>query len=322
MWALLLLACGEEARSFGDDCPSWEEAGAPMALTWCAPCHAVGRAGEARKGAPEGVDLETAEGIIDWHDAVAAAVQSGAMPPGGGPSQAEIVRFLDYLDCARSSDAQPLPAGINDAALLQGRETLVDVASDAEDPSLLVVWTTVVGGDADGRTGTWSAERYAVTETTAALVSRALYAADAQPSFEESWDPPLRVWDADAVDGWRVETNEAWTRQDDSGGGAQVWDITVGVVADADARLGDQAATEIIATLASGEDNATTELRWQFSPALSLVGWSWLGADEAGAAASEEHRQLTVAWPFEDLPGFPLASDLGWQGRLLRAEGP
>ena len=87
---MALLACDGEEPSYGDDCATWEEGGAPVALTYCAPCHATGQVGEARKGAPEGVDLESAEGVLAWQEAVETQLRAGSMPPGGGPISAEI----------------------------------------------------------------------------------------------------------------------------------------------------------------------------------------------------------------------------------------
>ena len=90
----------DDTDTSGEDCEdagTWRTVGLPFTATYCAGCHSSWLTGEARRGAPEGVDLDTLEGAITHLDPSAARVAEGTMPPGAGPGQAEVTRFLRWL---------------------------------------------------------------------------------------------------------------------------------------------------------------------------------------------------------------------------------
>ncbi len=67
---------------------------------WCRGCHSPHLTGEARSGAPDGVDFATAEDVEAWADRIAAraANESPTMPPAGGPTTDELDLLAQWLD--------------------------------------------------------------------------------------------------------------------------------------------------------------------------------------------------------------------------------
>lgn len=80
---------------------TWETAGAPVALTWCAPCHGSGLAPADRADAPVDVDLDSAAGVLAWADRVLARATGPEpdMPPAGGPTEAARARLAAWILC-------------------------------------------------------------------------------------------------------------------------------------------------------------------------------------------------------------------------------
>ena len=78
---------GETMQIDEDPCEqpgSWDHTGQPFMLTWCTGCHAGGRVGEERHGAPDGVDFDTLSDVQAWETRILARVEDGTMPPGEG----------------------------------------------------------------------------------------------------------------------------------------------------------------------------------------------------------------------------------------------
>ena len=105
----ILLACGGDSSSdsAGDepvDCAevtNWTTVGAPFIYTWCTPCHSATLTGDARQGAPEGVDFATLEDVQAYADRIEARALSGTptMPPAGGPTDEDLAAVADWFTC-------------------------------------------------------------------------------------------------------------------------------------------------------------------------------------------------------------------------------
>lgn len=79
----------------------WATAGAPVILTWCAPCHGSGVAPGTRQGAPREVvlDDEATTRALAARLLARATGPSPTMPPVGGPTEAERERLAAWLRC-------------------------------------------------------------------------------------------------------------------------------------------------------------------------------------------------------------------------------
>ncbi len=98
---LLLLACAEEAdpRCSREPPLTWENFGHGFTMQFCAGCHSSLIPPSQREGAPEDYNFDTYEGVVYWADKMERPVVDGEMPPGGGPTAAEIALFAEWLAC-------------------------------------------------------------------------------------------------------------------------------------------------------------------------------------------------------------------------------
>lgn len=108
----LLVGCGDPvteppsglSTSSAVDCEtrtlSWDNAGGPVLIGWCAPCHASGLPADQRQGAPVGVDFDTLAASRPFGDRIVErAVTSLDMPPGGPLTDADQLLLLDWVSC-------------------------------------------------------------------------------------------------------------------------------------------------------------------------------------------------------------------------------
>lgn len=67
---------------------------------WCRGCHASTLSGDARSGAPEGIDFETLDDARMWADRIEARAlgEQASMPPAGGPSLDELELLRAWLE--------------------------------------------------------------------------------------------------------------------------------------------------------------------------------------------------------------------------------
>lgn len=118
---LVVLAAGLVSCGGGDDTASdvcaerdppltYDNFGKGFIAKHCVGCHSSLVAGNQRKGAPPGVDLDTYYGVVTWAYRVEARSlgDNPGMPPGGGPSEEERERLEEWLTCQvlRDADAQ------------------------------------------------------------------------------------------------------------------------------------------------------------------------------------------------------------------------
>lgn len=135
---------------------TWETVGLPFSRTYCTGCHATPLEGEARFGAPVGVDLDDLEAVQKLAANHASRVSGGSMPPGAGPSEAERARFVAWLDCGAPGEVLETPegshAGLGDAAY----EAPVSVSEDGGEPGLLRLVREGSDPDATSPGTTWT----------------------------------------------------------------------------------------------------------------------------------------------------------------------
>lgn len=116
-------SCGEEPPIATDPPPTqgcetlitWDGFAQGFFRDWCTACHSSALVGDARIGAPEGMNFDTYEGVIPFRDrmlvrAVAEArdtadtgaegdVDLSPMPPAGGVAPEDITYFEEWLTC-------------------------------------------------------------------------------------------------------------------------------------------------------------------------------------------------------------------------------
>lgn len=79
---------------------NWENFGRASMEVNCAGCHSSLYTGARRSGAPEGVDLNTLDGVIEWVDrSLVRAVDEQNMPPGAGLPEEERAMLEEWLVC-------------------------------------------------------------------------------------------------------------------------------------------------------------------------------------------------------------------------------
>lgn len=113
MWTLALLsACGKEEEGSGDTASAVIDCSREPALDWdnyaagffdknCNGCHSSELTGEARYGAPPGVDFDTEDGALALAERVhERVVVQETMPPGGGLLPSEMRMIDEWLQCA------------------------------------------------------------------------------------------------------------------------------------------------------------------------------------------------------------------------------
>lgn len=120
----------EEEEEEGTGCGDWSSVGQPLMLSYCTGCHSQSLVGEARHGAPAGVDLETLAGVQAQRARVEArAVVQQDMPQGGGLSAADRERLSAWLACGAPGEEAPLPARTSpDTAALTADDVTVTVS--------------------------------------------------------------------------------------------------------------------------------------------------------------------------------------------------
>ena len=91
------------ARSEGcEDIPwTYQNVGDPFMRTWCASCHHVDLPQDQRAGSPLGVNFHSYTEVISQLERIQARTLSEpmTMPPAGGPSDQELNRLREWIDC-------------------------------------------------------------------------------------------------------------------------------------------------------------------------------------------------------------------------------
>ena len=80
---------------------SWENFGEAYSANWCRGCHSAQLTGDARNGAPPGVDFNSHQDVLDRLERFAerAAAEEPTMPPTGGPGDEELALLRRWIEC-------------------------------------------------------------------------------------------------------------------------------------------------------------------------------------------------------------------------------
>ena len=111
MLFLLLFACGEKEEDTAlslcvhDPPLSYENFGKSYMDMHCTGCHGSELPPGHRVGAPLSVNLDSYDLVLDWADRIEARSTYAfsdtiSMPPGGGPTEDEILLLEEWLYCA------------------------------------------------------------------------------------------------------------------------------------------------------------------------------------------------------------------------------
>ena len=151
---VVLLSCkGEPAEppvtTDPSECPpdstvTWENFGDPFVHTWCTACHSETLHGEARQGAPDGVDFDHYEDVAVYADRILllASGDPPSMPPAGGTTDEERSLLVEWILCdTPGSPTEPASCDLRVGAA--GDQTL---ASQAEADALCAEANAVEGG--------------------------------------------------------------------------------------------------------------------------------------------------------------------------------
>jgi cytochrome c5 len=304
---------GPPAEDSAEACESpetWATIGQPFLLTYCTACHSSHLSGEARYGAPEGVDLDSLAGARSWLPRVQArALDLEDMPPGDGPSTEERERLAAWIACGGPGEEAELPVG---AAPDLGDGYLVMV--EAEDYGYIddgiLLTRTIEGAGLDGREGVYSYEWYGLRPEGAWYWGYRLLDASGEVLRQVYYEPPIALVGGaslgpQALEAEILEGGE--TRFE-----AQTWTVRSGPAEEVDGRSLDAAPEEITAEEEGGERHT-----WQISEEdlqtrreiwLNDSRWVW--------------QKQTVDMPATTDNALPWEAGLRSLERVVREEAP
>ena len=82
---------------------NWSNVGQPFMLTWCTSCHHPDLVGsEVRQGAPDAYNFHSYSETVSHAPNIMNRVidqTPSPMPPAGGPSEKELQRLYEWIDC-------------------------------------------------------------------------------------------------------------------------------------------------------------------------------------------------------------------------------
>jgi uncharacterized membrane protein len=113
-----LLACGavEDTDCAYDPALTWANEGSEFTDQYCNGCHSSQLVGaHMRNSAPDGVNFDTWQGAADYAERIAVRTDPEAptMPPGGGPTRDELVRFNSWIACDLIPERDRFAAQVN-----------------------------------------------------------------------------------------------------------------------------------------------------------------------------------------------------------------
>jgi hypothetical protein len=287
-----------------DEAGTWATTGQPFALTWCTGCHATGRLGEERHGAPEGLDLDSRAAFVAAGAASLARVDAGTMPPGGGPSAGERARLRAWLDCGAPGAEASLTGSRPDPAPSAAFTLRARVAAGSDTEALRLGW------DAASILGEGSGDRVLTElfhqEGDQTALQGWTWLGDSGLLVAVAYDPPLPL--QGPAEGWQVETLATLTDAAGSFTEAQTWTLSRAPAAAVDPRAPDLHPDLLLAVEAAGAEQG-----WLLSPSLGITGRWWLDEAGEGFIIQQALDQPTRAWP-----AFPLQVGDDWRARMLR----
>ena len=294
--ALFLVACGQGSQEGTlDFCdrPTVQSGhmGRSFLLNYCTVCHSSQVSGAQRKGAPEGVDLDSIAGLRTHADRVFERTVDETMPPGGG---VETEAFLQWLECGAPGEEHALPVS-RPAASGEAFELAVFVEESAG--SLVLTRQIEIGSRGPFPESPWSVSTMDVTSNQAWFWSETLYAEDGD-----------RIWGVEFLQGLRIVDGgrESWTQTVD----VDVWEdglerqeewvvhLSVGEGLPLDGRELTGSPTVISAQVEGGPEWA-----WHLAGNLAPVAQSvWLDDERSWKGIrinANDPREVHRAYPIE-----------------------
>ena len=310
MLLFALLACGQlqeippsPAESAAPRNLTYANTGQPFLLTYCTGCHAQTLQGERRRGAPDGLDLDSVAGLrLHLPRVRARTVEAGDMPPGGGPTGAELARFAAWLDASAPGGENPLPpVAPPDSALEQGYTTVSRVSVEGEQ---ILLSRQIDGPQTDFREGNFAEERYESRDGSLYFLGYTHLNADGSVAAALAFVSGLAIAGPAATEVQTVETAD---------GPTQTWSP----VAEGGEPL-DPRGLDPLAALTLFEEEGGARLGWYVSSTVGLVGGFLEQADGASV------RWLRLSSSAGDTPDalFPLHDGDLWVARTLLAGAP
>lgn len=95
----LVSGCGADLGECPADSAAQQAQGLEILTTRCMNCHSSQVQGSARLGAPEDLNFDDSGTVSDEAGEMWGEVEEGAMPPGGGLSEADRELLRIYLAC-------------------------------------------------------------------------------------------------------------------------------------------------------------------------------------------------------------------------------
>ncbi len=275
---------------------TWDGFGQAFLLSYCTACHGTQVTGDARHGAPVGVDLDSLEGALAWAERIRVrTLETGDMPPAGGPHADERALLEAWLDCGLPGDENPLPEAQPDPSLVIGYNVRVELT---EQEGLILVTRLVEAPAPDLREGLLRLDVYRVDAASAEYHGYEIYDADEQLVRSVSWDPPLFLL-GDATQATQAEILD----ETSAGTEDQVWTLETDPQAQVDGHALDADSWALVLTEDGGEEHG-----WHLSDDQGIVArWAWLDGDRLDF--------LQVATGGFGEPGvsdFPLRADRPW----------
>ena len=305
---------GETMQIDEDPCEqpgSWDHTGQPFMLTWCTGCHAGGRVGEERHGAPDGVDFDTLSDVQAWETRILARVEDGTMPPGGGPPDAQRARLAHWFACGSPGETSSIE-GVRDSVSPAAAATVITSTTTSTSFEGATAWVLREGDYLSGVGGvTRVIETWEVAGSDAWLWSRDLRDETGTTLQSWSWDPPLPVGRGD-TDVWSAEvTQRVEFASGETTSAEQIWEFIRLPATDVDGWSIETAPTRVLGLSDGGEEEG-----WELSSEYGVTARWWLDADGAGLVYQQALEQSPGS--FED--GFPLGTIDRRGGRIVEWE--
>lgn len=285
-----------------EDCTSLTHAsaGQPYLLTYCTGCHSTAVTGQWRRGAPEGTDFETLDGVHAWRERIAERIEAGTMPPGGGAPADQTARVLDWLSCGAPGTDTVLPIG---QAAPVGDAVEVGVYAEGDGTELIVVRQVELGTRAFG--STWSTERYTISGENAWWHGYTLLDAEGAVLRAVTVYPEIALTSSGTlwVEADVEEAGISWTED---------WSVSISLSEDAPPLDGREVTWEFTEVLVlAGEE----EHGWHLSADRGMVA-RWMSLDAERSWSALQIGEASFAGE-----GFPLSIEGRWLERIVAPGG-
>jgi hypothetical protein len=237
------------------------------------------------------------------------------MPPGGGPTEDERRRFLDWLACGGPGRAEPW-SGAASARDVLGAWDVIEESADEDGLLVLRVY-----GSGTGRTATQDLleeERWSVGTDNAALVERSRWSADDGAwLLTDLWSPPLAAVEASGTWTW----SGVRTRLDPAGEQSreEAWTFTRGPETQADPRMNGGAQERVDGM----EDASGAALALWLSAAEGLVSRRFVADGALPDVSAPSWESMQYPQGFREPASSPIgAPGRVWSAAMLVAEAP